>query len=227
MLGVVGIASLLAASGCGGAASQKVVTVSVHEGALSSPPALIATAHPNTYRGLGRVIPLSAVGSELPSRLPPNVHQPVGRGINRFVVIRLASGKTITYGPLRSPPAIVRLLGAMWAASRAGRWSVSPAEARAEAQSARASWLSELRRRAREAPSARFRNLPRAVFTARLRSLQRRYDFRVLAARTLHPVQDAPLVVVQTSNPQAFSRAVPAIQRLLDPKQRTSDDRPG
>ena len=173
------------------------------------------------------MVPLSTVRSVLPLRLPANAHQPVGRGINRFVVVRLASGKTITYGPRRSPPAIERLLGAMWAASRAGRWSVSPAEAQAEAQSARASWLSELRRRARKAPSARFHNLPRAVFTARLRSLQRRYDFRVLAARTLHPVQEAPLVVVQTSNPQAFSRAVPAIQRLLDPKQRTSDDRTG
>ena len=45
------------------------------------------------------MIPLSTVEKELPARLPPNVRQPAGKGINRFVVVRLAGGWTISYGP--------------------------------------------------------------------------------------------------------------------------------
>jgi hypothetical protein len=91
----------------------------------------------------------------------------------------------------------------------------------------RKSWLGELRRRAKEEPAARFDNLPRAVFYARLHAMEARYGFQLVEARILQPVQDAPLVVVKTQDAQAFSRAVPAIQHLLDPKRRTNDDRTG
>jgi hypothetical protein len=155
------------------------------------------------------------------------VPQPVGRGINRFVVVRLASGKTITYGPLASPPAITRLVGAMWAADRSGLAIDSPAEARSEAKQTLSDWLSELKVRAQRHPAARFRNLSRPLFLSRLHQLAARYHFRVVRARILQPVQDAPLVIVQTSDPQAFVHAVPSIQHLLDPKQRTNDDRTG
>jgi hypothetical protein len=57
--------------------------------------------------------------------------------------------------------------------------------------------------------------------------MQARYHFRIVDARMLQPVQDAPLVIVQTGDPQGFSRDVPAIQRTIDPKRRTSDDRTG
>jgi len=54
-----------------------------------------------------------------------------------------------------------------------------------------------------------------------------RYQFRVIESRLLHPVQDAPLVIVQTRHPKQFSQDVPAIQHSLDPKRPTGDDRTG
>jgi hypothetical protein len=88
--------------------------------------------------------------------------------------------------------------------------------------------LDEVAKRAKEDPQARFRNLPRRVFLARLHRLQLRYGFRVVETRILRPVQSAPLVVIQTArDPKSFSGDVPAIQRLLDPKARTGDDRTG
>jgi hypothetical protein len=92
----------------------------------------------------------------------------------------------------------------------------------------RADWLHELSRRAEQDPQSTFPNLPRAVWFARVRSLEKRYRFSVVEVRMLRPVQDAPLLVVRTTrSPKAFARDVPAIQRSLDPKQRTGDDRTG
>jgi hypothetical protein len=98
----------------------------------------------------------------------------------------------------------------------------------AQAHVVRTEWLREVAKRAGEGPHARFGNLPRHVFLARLRRLHLRYGFRVVETWILRPVQDAPLVVVQTArDPKSFSRDVQAIQRSLDPKARTGDDRTG
>ncbi len=92
----------------------------------------------------------------------------------------------------------------------------------------RAAWLQEVAKRAREDPHARFANLPRRVFLARLHRLQFRYGFRVVERRMLRPVQDAPLLIVQTArDPKSFSSGVPTIQRSLDPKALTGNDRTG
>jgi hypothetical protein len=224
---VVGLATVLVLAGCGGSERQAVVGVSLHDVAQSRQPVLIAVARPSAYQGRGRVIPLSALQEALPSPLPKPLPKPARQGAGYYLRVLLADGQTISYESRRWPPAIRRLVAAMSEASRYGPWSLAPAEAQAQALAGRKSWLAELRRRAKEDDAARFRNLPRAVFYARLRALQARYRFQVVEARILHPVQDAPLVVVKTRDAQAFSRAVPAIQHLLDPKRRTNDDRTG
>jgi hypothetical protein len=221
------VACALVLAACGGSSRDGIVSISIQEGAASGPPSLVATVSPSTYRGRGWVMPLSAVRRDLPSTLPRNVRQPVGRGINRFVVVRLASGRSVTYGPLAWPSSITRVVAAMNTASRSGVGAASPAEARADVRDALTSWLAELRRRARQSPSAAYRNLHRRVFFDRLHRLERRFDFKVVRARILGPAQDAPLVVVQTSRPSALARDVPAIEHLLDPKRRTADDRTG
>jgi len=147
--------------------------------------------------------------------------------MNRFVVVRLASGKATTYGPLAYPPEITRLVSAMWSSVRRGQSAVSPPTARRDARRLIATWSSQLRRRARRDLLATFPNLPRRVFFARLHRLADRYHFRVVRARILRPAQDAPFVVVQANDQQAFARALPAIRHQLDPKRRTKDDRTG
>ena len=87
--------------------------------------------------------------------------------------------------------------------------------------------MAELVKRATADPKTTFRNPPHALFFARLRQMQARYRFRIVETRLLHPVQDAPLVIVQTGDPQGFSREVPTIRRVIDPKRRTTDDRTG
>jgi hypothetical protein len=63
----------------------------------------------------------------------------------------------------------------------------------------------------------RFPSPSAAVFRKRLATASRRWQFRVLDARYLHPLQGAPLVVVQTAHPYVLARHATAIQRFLDP----------
>ena len=216
-------ALVLCATGCGGgSASDRVVNIAVRLGSPSGPTELAAVTRPSADRGSGRVLPITAIRKYVPTRLPTNVNQPVGRGINRYVLVRLASGKTISYGPLTFPPAITRLVAAMQSLA-----VDTPTLARHDANTTLTQWLRTLRIHARQDPTRRFRNLPRTTFFDRLRRLQRRYRFRVVQARILRPAQDAALLILQTDQPAAFVKAVPAIQHQLDPKRATNDDRTG
>jgi len=122
---------------------------------------------------------------------------------------------------------LVVVVGASSALASYGGSTSSRPSPRAHAKATRTSWVAELVKRAKTDPKATFRNLPNAVFFARLRRLQVRYHFQLVEARMLHPIQAAPLLIVQARDPQGFSHDVPAIQRALDPKRRTNDDRTG
>ncbi len=91
----------------------------------------------------------------------------------------------------------------------------------------RSTWLAELETRARQAPSTRFPSPSRATLLIRLRREAKRYHFRVRGLRIMHPVQAAPLIVVEAPRPALFARQTQAILRSIDPKARTNDDRTG
>jgi len=55
------------------------------------------------------------------------------------------------------------------------------------------------------------------TFRALLGQLSHRYDFRVTSLVVLHGLGDAPLVRVQSDNPKAFIRDLPAIESSLFP----------
>lgn len=80
-----------------------------------------------------------------------------------------------------------------------------------------AQWVADLARRAREDPSQRFANLSGRQFRLRLAAAAGRYQFTVKRLQFLHPRQVAPFVVIQTRHYLAFARAVPAIEKSLDP----------
>jgi hypothetical protein len=105
--------------------------------------------------------------------------------------------------------------------------SLPPMNARRSAAGVRSDWLHEIRMRARTAPRQRFDNPPRGVLLARLRRLERRYGFRVVELRVLRPRQEAPLVVLETSDEHALARNTRWILRAVDPKRPTGDDRTG
>ena len=98
----------------------------------------------------------------------------------------------------------------------------------AQARVVRTMWLREIAHRAKEDRRPWFRNLSHPLWFARLHALERRYGFQVVEVKMLRPVQDAPMLVVRTTRkPAAFAHDVRAIQRALDPKRPTNDDRTG
>jgi hypothetical protein len=69
----------------------------------------------------------------------------------------------------------------------------------------------------------RFPNPSPAAFRARAALIGRRYGFRVVSLRLLHPLQTAPLLVVETTRDRKpFVHDVPAIMDLLDPRNGTA-----
>lgn len=90
-------------------------------------------------------------------------------------------------------------------------------------------WYSNLRDGARANPGERFPSPAKAVLLRRLRLAASRYHFTIVNVRVAHPLQAAPLVVVETANEQALSGSLPAILQLVDPRtaKRGSDDRAG
>jgi hypothetical protein len=101
---------------------------------------------------------------------------------------------------------------------------ITDAEALRDGRDSRARWIAEVELAGRERGGAareRFSNLPAAEFRRRLDAAASRYHFTVKTMRFLHPLQAAPLVLVQTSRYLAFARAVPAIERSLDPVKRS------
>ena len=73
----------------------------------------------------------------------------------------------------------------------------------------------------------RFPNPAKTVLLQRLRHAAHRYHFTLLKVQVMHPQQEAPLVVIETTDEQALSASTPAILRLIDPKEQTNNDRTG
>jgi hypothetical protein len=92
---------------------------------------------------------------------------------------------------------------------------------------AQLAWRKELKNRAQAHPGQRFDNPARQELRRRLHQLAGRYGFEVASAKVLRPRQDAPVVVVRTTDYRGLARATPAILKQLDPKRNTGDDRTG
>jgi hypothetical protein len=104
---------------------------------------------------------------------------------------------------------------------------LTPAEAVVQARKVEVNWEAHLKAGARAAPAKRFPNPSIATLRARLQRLSRQYHFSIASLRIVRPMQDAPLVIVQSGHKPALSAATRLILRVLDPKQRTNDDRTG
>jgi hypothetical protein len=102
---------------------------------------------------------------------------------------------------------------------------VTDAAALHDARLNHAQWVADIARRAREDPGQRFANLSARDFRLRLAAAAARYHFTVKQVQFLHPRQVAPLVIIQTRRYLALARAVPAIERSLDPHTGHSDQR--
>jgi hypothetical protein len=88
-------------------------------------------------------------------------------------------------------------------------------------------WRANLRAGALNDPSKHFANLSRETFNERLRLAAQRYHFIVVRVEMLHPLQDAPLVVVEAKDEHALSASTPAILRLIDPEVSVNGDGTG
>ena len=106
---------------------------------------------------------------------------------------------------------------------------LTPASKGIDAAAIQGLWYSNLRLGARVNPGERFSSPSKAVLLRRLRLAAARYHFTIVKVHVAHPLQAAPLVVVETANEQALSNSTPAILQLVDPHRakRGSDDRTG
>ena len=104
---------------------------------------------------------------------------------------------------------------------------IGPAEAKRDVRAARAEWLREIAKRAREDPRTRFPNLAPFLFRQRLAEAARRYGFQVVSVRFLRPRQLAPEVVVRTKRYLELARGMLSIDRALNPRSPARDDRRG
>ncbi len=102
---------------------------------------------------------------------------------------------------------------------------ITAATARRDAKRIRARWVADIVRRGRQEPTQRFANLRASEFRRRLDAAAARYDLTVKSVRLLHPRQVAPLVIVQTHHDLALARAIPAIEKSLDPHTGHNDQR--
>jgi hypothetical protein len=73
------------------------------------------------------------------------------------------------------------------------------------------------------APTPAIRQPARSDFRSKLRELAGRYGFHVVSAKVLRPRQDAPMVVVRTTNYPDLAQATGGVLRELNPKDRGSD----
>lgn len=88
-------------------------------------------------------------------------------------------------------------------------------------------WHTALKRGVREQPKRVFPNPPFRLLKQRLRDAARKYDFQIERIYIHWPRQQAPYIVVRTSDPPRFARDLHLFVRKLDPKQSTGDDRTG
>jgi hypothetical protein len=88
-------------------------------------------------------------------------------------------------------------------------------------------WDAALKRGVREEPKRVFPNPPFALLHERLRDAARKYDFQIERIYVRWPRQQAPYIVVRTSDPPKFARELRLFIRKLDPKQSNDNDRTG
>jgi hypothetical protein len=100
----------LAAAGCGGSGEARVVKVVVFPTPAGPGPVVAA---PTITRGVD--VLLSAIESDVPHTLPANPPQSCKFGAT--VVVTLAGGREVSYGPCERPPEIERLRHALLAAA--------------------------------------------------------------------------------------------------------------
>jgi hypothetical protein len=100
---------------------------------------------------------------------------------------------------------------------------VTDAAAARDARQNRAEWLAMIARVRRQGAAHGFSNLSPRKFRLRLAAAAKRYGFTVKKVQFVHPGHVAPLVIVQTHKYLAFARAVPAIEKSLDPHKGRSD----
>jgi hypothetical protein len=77
-------------------------------------------------------------------------------------------------------------------------------------------WLQHLSAAARPGCRTRFANLSRAVFARRIMRASAEGGFAVVGTQFLHACQNAPLVVLRTSQPHRLVAALPALERTID-----------
>lgn len=91
----------------------------------------------------------------------------------------------------------------------------------------RSAWKTSIQLGAEEQPELRFANPTQSEFMSQLSKAADEYQFDVVSAKILTPVQDAPFVVIQTTDPSGLAKAAPRILAQLDPREPASDDRSG
>jgi hypothetical protein len=97
------------------------------------------------------------------------------------------------------------------------RHVISDTAASDDVQLQLARWVTDIARRGREHPSQRFANLSVRQVRERLGAAAAHYRFTVERLRFFHPRQLEPLVILQTRHYLALARAIPAIERSLNP----------
>jgi hypothetical protein len=120
--------------------------------------------------------------------------------------------------------AVVVLAGATVWVTHDTTSTMRPEEARTAATRTFREWSTALKRGAVEQPKRVFANPPFPVLRQRLRDAARAYGFRIERISIRWPRQQAPFVVVRTSDPTRFARDLPAFLRNLNPN---GDDRTG
>jgi hypothetical protein len=91
------------------------------------------------------------------------------------------------------------------------------AAAKDRASSLETQWLEAVSAGERTGCRVRFPNLPRAVFRPRLRAAAARAGATVISVRFLHACQDAPVVVLRSSNRRRLAHALARILTAVDP----------
>lgn len=108
--------------------------------------------------------------------------------------------------------------------------SVASAGARPSAEAIAAKvikdWRGRLLAGAVSDPGARFSNPSLATLRSRLRIAAARYDFRVARLQVFHPLQSAPLIVVESKRKHHLASSTAAILRSLGLRPRALGDRP-
>jgi hypothetical protein len=161
--------------------------------------------------------------------VPPDVLERQRATLRRAIASPRSSGlKTPRLAIAFAGAALVGLAAATLAYSGAfssalGVLRPNPKSPTTIANDLRSDWEADLQHAASATPEVVFPNLPAAQLRARLEEASSRYGFRIREIRILRPRQDAPAIVVQAQDPAALVPRLPALLRVLDPKQPGDD----